>query len=402
MKQAWLGALAVAVLVPVAAQTLPVYTQDFENPQGSYPAQCADPSGTTQGAGNMGWSGVAAAYSTAGTPFVQRNTADVICIAEVGVQDDVTDPQAKGGNYAIGFHGGNPDRSDYANTVESIGYVFDPQGKSVLSGSFDATLMGLPGRAASQFSYPGTPVDFKVDFYEVPAGVGAIDIEPASAFGQHLHARFGGAVQVPFESLTKSINNRHPQSARFTLDWYAMDFEIDLRNMANPGSRVMMVLTGLPEKVYMAIDNIVASVAPNVVTVPSAKLEVQPGTTGTFDTTPGSSNTLNLPITVDPNYTVSDPAAGTVELDPATGVFSFTPKPSFAGDVTVTYRACDNQTPTCSSNGTIVFTVPANGGQGPGTGTGTATPVPVGGPGAWFGMGLLLFWAVRRQAALKS
>ena len=362
MNHKWLGVLAMAALVPLAgyAQTTLIYTQNFESPQGNYPVQCADPTGNAQGAGNMGWSGVAAAYSTASVPFIQRNTADVICITQVGTQDDVTDPQAKGGNYSIGFHGGNPDRSDYPNTVESIGYVFDPQGKSVLTGSFDATLMGLPGRAAIQFSYPATPVDFKVDFYEVPTNAAAIDIEPASAPGQQLHARFGGVVQTPFESLTKSITNVNPQSSRFTLDWHAIDFEIDLRKMTNPSSRVMMVLTGLPEMVYLTIDNIVVSVAPNVVTVPSTTMVVQPGTTGSFNTTPGTSNTLNLPVAVNPNnYSVSDPAAGTVVLDSATGTFSFTPNPGFTGRVTVTYQACDNQAPTCSSNGSIVFDVPA-------------------------------------------
>lgn len=362
MNSKWLGVTIISTLIPVAgfAQTTTIYTQNFENPQGNYPALCADPTGNAQGAGSMGWSGVVTAYSTPGAPFVQRNTADVICITQVGTQDDITDPQAKGGNYAIGFHGGNPDRTDYANTVESIGYVFDPQGKSVLTGSFDATLMGLPGRAAAQFSYPSIPVNFKVDFYEVPAGASVIDIEPASAFGQELRARFGGVAQTPFESLTKSIANTNPQNSRFALDWVAMGFDIDLRKMANPSSKVMMVLTGLPEKVYMTIDNIVVSVSPNVVTVPSTTVVVQPGTTGSFNTTPGTSNTLNIPVSVDPNaYTVSDPTAGTVVLDPATGTFSFTPNPEFTGQVTITYRACDNQMPTCSSNGSIVFDVPA-------------------------------------------
>lgn len=357
-----LSAFVLVALAPVAAQaqTTQLYSQNFEAPGGGYPAKCADINGDgSTGAGNMGWSDAAHAYSTTTAPFVQRNTADVICIAQVGAPDDVTDPQAKGGNYAIGFHGGNPERTDYGNTVESIGYVFDPQSKSLLKGSFDASLMGLPGRTAAQFGYPSTAVAFKVDFYEVPAGTANIDIEAATAFGQQLHARFGGVVQTPFESLNKSISNANPESQRFTLDWHAMDFEIDLRKMANPGSRVMMVLTGLPEKVYMAIDNISVSVAPNVVTVPSTTVLVQPGTTGTFDTAPGTSNALNLPVTVDPAFTVDDPDAGTVELIPGTSSFSFTPKPGFSGQVTVMYRACDAEAPTCSAYGSIVFDVPA-------------------------------------------
>ncbi len=348
--------------------TLDLYQQDYENPLRTL-AQC------TGFDGNADTGEAALSYNTGPVPYYQANTADRLCISKVGSPQDLLDPMLIAGNYAIGFHGSNNSPA----SIESIGFVFDPNSYRFLTGYFNASLMGVPNTQAGGFpnsSYgyePGVSINFNVRFYEIPNGTANTDItllRPA-ALGGDARLTINAVLQSPFATRTLSIDNSNPIAERFTLDWHDYSFTIDLQDMNDIGSRVMMVITGLPNHRYLAVDNFDIKAALNIITLPTAVIEVTSGSTGTFSTLTGALNDLGLPLAAQSTLISSNPAAGALEIDLATGLISFTPENGFVGDVIVTFEVCDDQVNQACATQTMTFRVLPSV-----TNTVTAAPVP--------------------------
>jgi hypothetical protein len=121
----------------------------------------------------------------------------------------------------------------------------------------------------------------------------------------------------------------------------------------------MAVLTGLPQARYLVVDNFDVKALRNALTLPTGTITVPATSTGSFDPLASATNVLNRPLTVSPAPSSSNPAAGTVAVDAATGVISFTPTDWFVGDVDVTYEACDDQPNQTCAQAVVRFTVPA-------------------------------------------
>ncbi len=355
-----------------ASAAIDLYQQDFENPRST----------TCNGfQGNAETGGASTSYSVpGGVPYKQLKTADRLCISEVGSPDDLVDPAPAlvAGNYSIGFHGGG---NGTIAAIESVGFIFDPNGYRFLNGEFIASLMGIPGYTTTSFTFePGVDINFNVEFYEIPPGTsnGAVVMNSPTALGGNSVISIGGIAQTPLESLALPINNSNPVDERFTLDWHDISFSIDLSPMNNASSRVMMVITGLPPHRYLALDNFDITATLNNITLPTAIITVPSGTTGIFDALAGAIDSLNLPLTVQATVTSSDPAAGAITADPATGLLSFTPTDGFIGDVVITFEVCDNQDNQVCQTQTMTFRViPA-----PASIETEAAPVPVNAPWA--------------------
>ncbi|MFV0679926.1 Ig-like domain-containing protein [Ottowia sp.] len=361
-----------------AQSTIDIYQQDFENPVRPLSA-------CTGFGGNADTANAATSYTSGTVPYYQIRTADRLCVSKTGWADDIIDPAPAliADDYAIGFHGS----SDAVGNIESIGFIFDPQSYQFLNGTFNASLMGIPTYASTNYGFdPGVAVNFTLQFYEIPAGTAntSVAITGPTALGGNAGVNISGSPQTAFATEVMSVSNSNTVANRFTLDWHDYSFSIDLSAMTATNSRVMMVMTGLPNHHYLALDNFDIKATLNNITLPTGLITVQPGTTGTFDPLNGASNSLNLPLTVQPNPTSSDPAAGTVTVDPATGVISFTPVTGFTGDVVVTFEVCDNQTApnqVCTTS-TVTFRVPT----GSSASAGSPVAVPVNAPWA---LGLL-------------
>ncbi|MDR1530456.1 MAG: hypothetical protein LBS40_08725 [Burkholderiales bacterium] len=241
-----------------AQSVITLYQQDFETPNNGWgDAQC------TSFGDNAHLGGVSASYTgQGGVPFYQVNSADRLCITKVGSTDDIVDPAATGGNYAIGFHGS----SATVNTIESIGFIFDPQGFKFLSGTFDASWIGLPTFSSTTYGFvQDTDYPVTLQFYEIPNGTPntSVNIQVPTNLGGNAPVRIDATTLTPFASQVETLSNGYSEAQRFTLDWKEIDFTVDMTSMA-ADSRVMMVLTGLPQYRYLVVDNlnIVATLSP--------------------------------------------------------------------------------------------------------------------------------------------
>ncbi len=331
-----------------------LYEQDFENPSSTV---CPDFEG------NSYIGRARSSYSTPDVPFYQRNSADRLCPGETGSPDLVDPaPESIAGNYAIGFHGGRNYNPQAISGIESIGFIFDPQSYRFLNGQFIASLMGVPGLGTDDFTYePGVDLNFTIDFYEIPPGTvdTSVVINAPTAHQGSAVITISGGAQTPFESLTRSVSNSNPVEERFTLDWNDYSFSIDLDPMNDASSRVMMVITGMSPRRYLALDNFYIYATQNELTLPTSIVIVPPGTTGNFNALDGASNLLGLLLSLQPTFSSSHPAAGTLSADTGTGEISFTPQRGFSGDVLVTFEVCDSQAVAVCATQTITFRVPA-------------------------------------------
>lgn len=345
--------------ITYAQSEVDLYQQNFENPNGfRSDVEC------TVFQGNAELAAAASAYTGQGSvPYYQVNTADRICITKIGSPGDIVDPTGTGGKYAIGFHGAGA--SAPISEIESIGFVFNPQGYRFLNGRFDASIIGLPSFTNSQYGFVQNQIySFNLQFYEIPAGTVESDIviQVPTAYGGNARVQVSGVLQTPLNTFRKEISNSYPETERFKLDWREIDFILDMNSMAG-NSSVMMVITGLPRYRYMVVDNFDIMASINSINLPTDNITVMPTTTGNFSPLDTATNSLGLPLTVSQNPTINNPSAGVISVNSATGVISFTPVDWFVGEVVVDYEVCDNQAinhRVCEDS-TVKFIVPAGG-----------------------------------------
>lgn len=370
LRKPYLLGAAIALLSAsaLAQTTIDIYQQDFESPNAGHgEAQCTGFSGNAE----VGANAITASYTTPGVPFYQVKTADRYCISKVGDPDVLDTSDGRAGRYAIGFHGAGADAA--ATEIESIGYIFDPQDYRVLIGEFDASWLGAPVRPNNnvpiftneQYGFQqGVNYPVSLVFYEIPVGTlnSAVAIVPAPAYGANAGVRIGSTTQTPLTTLTKTLaNDNDPYNGndRFKLDWKRIDFQVNLSNMA-AGSRVMMLMTGLPRYRYLMLDNFDIKASLNVITLPPQEVTVMPASSGDFDVIANANDELDSVLVLSEDLVSnSNTSAGTVNIDPVSGLITFTPVDWFVGSVDVQYRVCDSEVNQTCETGVVTFRVPS-------------------------------------------
>ncbi|MPV85271.1 hypothetical protein [Ostreibacterium oceani] len=257
-------------IASVQAQTI-IYQNDFENPANT---NCPDWGGTASA------STLAADYNDPPDAiFAQTATADRLCASH----PNYADPSNTAGNFVIGMHGGNASTAQ----IESWGLAFDPQGEPLINGSIQLSKIRLFTFSDYNFTAPETsPVT--ANFYRLPAGQTYSLSNATVAFGGSVRVIIGGVDQTPIDSDTINVTNSINHA---TFDWQTYNFSVDT-SAFSAGDKLIMVFSGLPQRRYMAFDNLIvtANNTPPTVTQVSQAF-------ATAVVAPGASTQLTIDIT---------------------------------------------------------------------------------------------------------
>ena len=348
-----------------------LYQNDFESPNvvagETYANGFANPPGLTKGGTYE------ADYNNTGTPSA--------AIKQVGTMDRLytTAFQADGYIDAAGtagkFMGGIvSDQVIVGQNVETGAMQFNPQGKRFVDLSMDWSAIDVKVAASKPTPYwPDTPrytsytVQFR--FYALPTGQTFQLSQPNAAVRADVLIGSSTTPAVPKDTNDFTLTSQcmpvsSPCHTTHALDWKKFAYSLDLDGKGFAANDQVLVVWNLKEDAaYAAFDNVLVTAS----AVPAAQLVVAPDNTFML---PSQFDTYNVPDFLGDDYVqgggsqiqrssvtiLTQPAYGSLTApDPAfPDRLVYTPDGVHTGDMTFTYRICDDSTPTPACN-----TVPA-------------------------------------------
>lgn len=355
-----------------------LYKNDFESPNPVAGETYAN--GFTFPAGQPAGGTYSADYNNTGTPpaaIKQVGTMDRLYTTAFQA-DGYVDTAGTAGRFMGGIVS---DQVIVGPNVETAAMQFDPLGKPFLDLSMDWSAIDIKVFTTKPTPYwPDNPrypsyiVQYR--FYALPVGQTFQLSQPNTA--ARADVLIGGSVTpaVPKDSSDFSLASQcmpvsSPCHTTHALDWKKFAYSLDLEAKGfAPTDRVLVVWNLKEDAVYAAFDNVLVTSS----SVPAAQLVVAPDNTFTL---PSQFDAFNVPDFLGDDYVqgggsqiqqssvtiLTQPTYGSLTApDPAYPYrLVYTPDGVHTGDMTFTYRVCDNSTPTSACNttpATVTLQVP--------------------------------------------